>query len=126
MKEVVAEPPNYQEDCEQAVAWIVIATVDNRPDDNRSIGRTQMQMFKVVGEGDISEIALPEIGQLRVILVRVESSGSAPVIHLRADQIRASKVTHDLGIKQASQKDKVENLGGIRFRELLKSGHFFQ
>lgn len=74
-----------------------------------------MQVRKVVREGAVNVVALPEIGQFRRVLVGIERSGVTPFIDLRADQIGAREVAHDLGLEQAPQEGEVEDRGAIRF-----------
>ena len=48
------------------IARIVVAAIDDAPDERFLIVLAQMQMVEVIGEGAIGEVALPEIADLRI------------------------------------------------------------
>lgn len=99
VEEVVAKTPNDHRHGEELIAAIIVAAVENRLDDRGLIDRAQMEMRKMMREGAVGEISLPEIGQFRCVLVGLERSGVTPFIDLRADQVCACEIPHDLSLE---------------------------
>lgn len=89
VEEVVAKPPHDHHRGEKLIARIVIAAVESRLNDSGLVDGAQMQMRKVMSEGAVSKVALPEIGQLRGELFGLERCGVTPFIDLCADQVCA-------------------------------------
>ncbi len=66
MEEVVAISENDDQGRSDTIARIVVAAIDDAPDERFLIVLAQMQMVEVIGEGAIGEVALPEIADLRI------------------------------------------------------------
>ncbi|QSW27262.1 hypothetical protein [Rhizobium leguminosarum] len=99
VEKVVAEPPNDNHYDEKPIARIVVAAVKHRLDEGLICG-SQVQVRKVVSEGAVGKIVLPEISQLRCILISIERARFLPLVGFRADQVGAREVAHDLGLEQ--------------------------
>ncbi|WLE59760.1 hypothetical protein GIY62_03540 [Burkholderia plantarii] len=121
MEEIVAEAPDNHQHRQEPVAWVVVASVEHRLDHSGLVGGPQVEMLKVVGEGAVGEIALPEIGQLCRVLVRIKRAGITQFVDLCADQVGSREVAHHLRLEETPQEGEIEDCGAIRIGQRLKS-----
>lgn len=66
--------------------------------------RLDRRLLEIVREGDIVEVALPEMGNLCIALVGIERVGFLPLISLGLDHVRPRETSRDLSLNKAPEE----------------------